>query len=261
MKKFAVFGNPIKHSISPRLHNYAIKELGLDAFYSRILLEDNIKLKEKFNTLNLDGANITIPFKEDAFKVCDHLDRYANHIGSINTLVKKNNTLYGYNTDAPGFLKAIEEFGKINSALILGAGGTAKALAYALYTKNIKADILNRSEKRKSNFKQSNFYLWDDFKIEQYDLVINSTSAGLVDEEYPVPKELLEDIFKNSSFAFDVIYNKNTPFLRLANSFKIPNKDGKDMLVYQAVLALNFFYNSNLDEKKIEIAMKKAISL
>lgn len=261
MKKFAVFGNPISHSISPRLHNFSIKELNLDAFYGRILLDNALNLKSIFDLLNLDGANITLPFKEYAIQICSDIDETAKNIGSLNTLVKKNDCLYGYNTDAPGFLKAISEFDELKNVLIIGAGGTAKAISYALKSKNINVNIVNRSHSKAVNFKEFNFYTWDNFIPKDYDLVINSTSAGLSDDSLPLPKNLLEKTLKNSKFAFDVIYGKTTPFLNLAQSLNLKCKDGLDMLIFQGVLALNLFYSNKLDEEKIEKAMKKAINL
>ncbi|CZE50993.1 shikimate dehydrogenase [Campylobacter geochelonis] len=261
MKKFAVFGDPIAHSISPRLHNLAIKELNLDAFYGRVWLKDGALLKAKFNTLGLDGANITVPYKQVAFEICDVLDSHAKNIGSVNTIVKKDDLLYGYNTDAPGFLKSIAPFEGIKTALIIGAGGTSKALAYALKSQNIEIDIINRSKNRLSEFSDFNTFSWDDFTPKGYDLVVNSTSAGLKDDEFPMPQVLLKEVLKGSKFAFDVIYNKPTPFLNLANSLNLKSKNGADMLIFQAVLALNLFYNQSLDEDKITSSMQKAMSL
>lgn len=256
MKKFAVFGDPISHSISPRLHNLAIKELNLDAFYGRVHLINGKNLKDTFLNLNLSGANITIPHKQTAFKICNEIDFYAQKIGSINTIAKKNNKLFGYNTDAPGFLKAINEFKGVKSALIIGAGGTAKALANALI--NLDLEIVNRSDKSK-NFKDFKFSTWDGFKPRKFDLVINSTPAGLKDDTLPLSKELLKKCF--FKYAFDVIYGKKTPFLNLADELDLKYKDGLDMLIFQAVLALNLFYDNKLDEKKIELSMRKAANL
>lgn len=261
MKKFAVFGNPIAHSISPRLHNLAIAGLDLEAFYGRVLLEDEKNLKSKFLELNLSGANITVPFKEEAFKICDELETHASKIGSVNTIVKDSNKLIGYNTDAIGFLQAIDEFGKIKSALILGAGGTARAIAYALNTKNISTSIVNRSEKRRQNFLDYNFKTWNEFVPKGYDLVVNTTSAGLVKNEYPMPIELLEPTLKNSQYAFDAIYNKSTNFLNLAKNMNLQTKNGKDMLVWQAVFALDIFYGGVLNKDKIYTFMNKAVNL
>ena len=91
--------------------------------------------------------------------------------------------------------------------------------------------------------------------------MVNSTSAGLKDDLLPAPKEILDGILKSAKFAFDVIYGKQTPFLKEAKRQNLSCKDGADMLLYQAVLALNLFYNGSLDEKKIEISMREALSL
>lgn len=261
MKKFAVFGDPIAHSISPRLHNLAINALNLDAFYGRVWLKDGKKLKETFFGLALNGANITVPHKEIAFEICDEIDDYAQNIGSINTLVSKNGKIYGYNTDAPGFIKAISRFGDIKTALIIGAGGTSRALAYAMNKASIQVEILNRSDKRAQNFKDYGFYTWENFSPKSYDLVVNATSAGLKDENLPAPSEILNQILDNSKFAFDVIYGKQTPFLRTSTSKNLATQNGADMLLFQAVLAFNHFFDDSLDENKIENAMKIAFSL
>lgn len=261
MHKFAVFGNPINHSVSPRLHNLAIQELGLEAYYGRVLLEDGKNLKAKFLSLNLNGANITVPFKEVAYEICDELGAHAKSIGSVNTIVKDGDKLIGYNTDSPGFMEAIREFEGIKSALIIGAGGTAKALSYALKNADIKVSIVNRSEKRRDGFKDYEFFTWDEYTPKGYDLVINTTSAGLIDSDYPMPLELLSPTLKSSIYAFDVIYGRATNFLNLANSLNLKTKDGSDMLIWQAVIALDVFYGGVLDKNKIYESMSRAIQL
>lgn len=261
MLKFAVFGNPIAHSISPRLHNLALKNLGCDAFYGRVLLEETENLKDKILSLGLRGVNITVPLKETAFQICDHLDTNAKNIGSVNTITNSFGKLTGYNTDAPGFLKAISKFSEIKSALVIGAGGTAKAISYALKSKNILVTVVNRSQKRKDGFKNYIYKTWEEFSPKGYDLVVNTTSAELVNNEYPMPLELLDQTLKNSLFVFDVIYNKPTNFINLAKKYKLEYKNGTDMLIWQAVLALNIFFDNKLNESQIYTAMNKAISL
>ncbi len=260
MKYFALFGNPVSHSISPRLHNSALQGLGLNGVYGRILLEQGSDIIAKFKKYNLSGANITVPFKESVLTLCDELDTVAADIGSINTLINQNGKIKGYNTDAPGFMMAIAEFGKINKALILGAGGTAKALAYILASNGVQVHILNRSNK-KDQFINYQFYTHSNFTCEDYDLVINTTSAGLCSDEFPCDEMILKDIFANSKFAFDVIYNKLTPFLSLARKMGLKSKDGKDMLLYQAVLAFNLFYSNKFSTDKITKLMHKAFEL
>ena len=128
MKKlYAIFGNPVKHSRSPLMHNHVFKNLHVDSCYTRIHLLDGEKLKETFFAQKLSGANITVPHKEAAFKACDEVRGFAKEIGVVNTIVNENGKLIGYNTDADGFLFSIQEFENIKKVLIIGAGGTAKA--------------------------------------------------------------------------------------------------------------------------------------
>ena len=237
MKIFAVFGNPVSHSISPRLHNAALGEFGLsrESLYTRYELTDGSQLIQKFKELRLSGANVTVPHKEAALAQCDVAEETAIKIGSVNTLVSRGDKIYGYNTDAPGFLRAIEDFGQINSALVLGAGGTAKAVAYALKSRGVRVCVLNRSGGRLVNFAEY--------------------------ENFPAPTELLCPIFDEAKFAFDVIYGKKTPFLNLAAASRLTHKDGAEMLLFQAVLALNLFFEGSLDEAKIEASMRKALYL
>lgn len=260
MDIYAIFGNPVDHSISPRLHNIAFYDLNIDAVYTRVCLNDGSKLIETFKSLNLCGANITVPHKEIALLQCDELDKIAKAIGSVNTIIKRSNKIIGYNTDAPGFLLSIKSFENLKKVLIIGAGGTAKAISYILKTKNIQVDIVNRSKEKLAKFSDFNCFTWDDFKISKYDLVINTTSAGLKEDILPVPKELLEPTIKQSRYAYDVIYNKQTPFLNLCKKNEITHKDGLDMLLYQAVLAFNIFNDGKLNNEKVEKSMRKVLN-
>ncbi len=259
MKQFSIFGNPVSHSISPKMHTLALKGFCIDGRYTKTLLEDGSLIIEKFKYLNLDGANITVPHKEFAYKLCDKLDEFAKKIGAVNTLVKKADKIHGYNTDAPGFYKAIDSFGDIKTVLILGAGGTAKAIATILKEKNIETTVLNRSKKRLLYFHKNSIkaYCWHEFKPECYDLIVNTTSAGLNDNSLPLDKSLLSELMRESKFAFDVIYNKKTPFLKLALKNSLTCKDGSDMLLYQGVLAFNLFFDNKLDDNKIETLMRE----
>ncbi len=241
------------------MHTLAIDGLGLKASYSKTLLEDATKLKEIF-LKNFDGANVTVPHKEVAYKLCDEVRGVGKEIGAVNTLINENGKMIGYNTDAEGFLRSTLEFGDMRNVLLLGAGGTSKAIAVFFRQLGCDVTIVNRSSSRLEFFKELGFetFTWENFKLDSYDLVVNTTSAGLTDENLPIPKEILKDIFKKSSFAIDVIYNKKTPFLKMADEFNIPNKDGADMLLYQGVLAFDFFYEHQFELAKITNFMKKA---
>ena len=260
MKLFSIFGNPVSHSISPKMHNLTLTGLHINGCYIRTHLENGSQLISKFKSLQLDGANVTVPHKEFAYKLCDEPDEFAKKIGAVNTLVKNNNKICGYNTDALGFYKAIESFGKIKNALILGAGGTSKAIATILKEKNINVTVLNRSKNRLEYFKKNSIkaYNWKDFEVQTYELIINTTSAGLSDDSLPLDENLLTILMQKSKFAFDVIYNKKTPFLKLALKNNLTCKDGADMLLYQGVLAFNLFFQNKFDNKDISQHMKGA---
>lgn len=263
MKLFAIFGDPVAHSRSPLMHNSVFKHLNYKACYTRVHLTDGSKLKETFLSLGLSGANVTVPHKEAAYTACDEVRGFAKKVGVVNTIVNENGRLIGYNTDAAGFMFAIKEFGAIKNILVLGAGGTAKALCSRFIEDGIKVTVLNRSQNRLAYFRElgCECFSWENFELKKYDLVVNTTSAGLKDEELPAPSELIEKILDNSSFAADAIYGKVTPFLRLAKSKNITSKDGADMLLGQGVLANMIFTNHELKTEDITSCMSKSFEL
>ncbi len=257
-KRFTIFGDPVKHSISPKMHTFAIDGLGLDATYTKTLVEDACKIPTIF-LKEFDGANVTVPHKEAAFNLCDEVRGIAKDIKAVNTLINKDGNMIGYNTDAEGFyLSMSRDFKDIKTALILGAGGTAKAISFILKQKGIETSILNRSKNRLKDFSEFERFDWESFKPTSYDIIINTTSAGLNDESLPAPKEILDQLLSNTKYVIDVIYNKDTPFLKLAKNHNLPTKDGADMLLYQGVLAFNLFYENRFEFEEIERFMRKA---
>ena len=261
MKLFAIFGNPVSHSKSPLMHNFVFKNLSYKACYTRIHLEDSTKLREKFFQLDLSGANITVPYKEAAYEICDEIRGFAKKAKVVNTIIKQGDKLIGYNTDADGFMYAIREFENIKKILVLGAGGTAKALVRKFLDQKIKVVVLNRSKNRLSFFEQigAKCYVWDDFNLDDYDLIVNTTSAGLNDENLPVPIKIIDNIMSKTKYVADAIYGKETPFLKKAKEFKIPYIDGQDMLIGQGILANELFCEGKFDRKEIEAQMLKII--
>ena len=260
---FAIFGNPVSHSKSPLMHNLSFQGLNYDACYARYQLQDGEKLKNTFFSLGLKGINITVPHKEHAYHACDVLDPFAQKVGAVNTIVEKEGKLYGYNTDAPGFLKAISEFKGVKTVLFLGAGGTAQSTSSILRDEGYGVTLLNRSEGRLERYKQDGFetYTFEDFIPKPYDLIINMTSAGLEDDSLPAPKEILDSVIPQAKACVDVIYGKETPFLKLTKSHNKPTKDGSDMLLYQGIIAFEYFTDHQFEFDEIEAHMKKAFLL
>lgn len=260
LKKFAIFGNPVEHSLSPNMQQAGFRFIDFDATYQKHKLEDGKKIKKAFLEEKYLGANITVPHKEIAYNLADEVRGIAKKIGAVNTYINENGKIIAYNTDAIGFMKAIQDFGKIENALIIGAGGTAKAIAIALLENGVNVTVLNRSEDKLTFFKDLGCKVasWKNFVLDAYDLVINSTSAGLKDDNYPFDKSRLENIFMNANFAFDCIYGKLTPFLALAKKEGLKIKDGEDMLLYQGVEAFELFTNTTSSPELVQ-AMRKGL--
>ncbi|WP_373030950.1 shikimate dehydrogenase [Sulfurovum sp.] len=260
---FAIFGNPVSHSKSPLMHNLSFQGLDFDGCYARYLLEDGERLKKTFFSLGLKGINITVPHKEYAYDACDVLDPFAQKVGAVNTIVEKEGKLYGYNTDAPGFLKAISEFENVKTVLFLGAGCTAKSTSVILKEAGYDVSIINRSSGRLTYFKENGFqtYTFDSFIPQSYDLIINMTSAGLEDESLPAPTQILQEVIPTAKACVDVIYGKETPFLKLAKTYKKPTKDGSDMLLYQGIIAFEYFTEHAYTFEEIKKHMQKAFIL
>ncbi|MEA3372103.1 MAG: shikimate dehydrogenase [Campylobacterota bacterium] len=259
MKLFAIFGDPVAHSRSPLMHNHVFKSLDFPACYTRVHLKKGSELKETFFRLGLSGANVTVPHKEAAFAACDEIRGFAQQVGVVNTLINENGRLIGYNTDADGFMFAIEPFGSIKTVLIIGAGGTAKALASKFQESGLETTVLNRSEGRLDYFKEKGFqtHSWETIPTEAYDLIVNTTSAGLEDDNLPAPETLVRPLLQKCRFAADAIYGKLTPFLQLASEMGIKYKDGSDMLLGQGVLANEYFTGGCLAREAIKNVMRQ----
>ncbi len=261
---FSIFGNPVSHSKSPLMHNLSFKGLHYKGCYTRYRLEDGSQLRDKFFELGIKGANITVPHKEHAFEACDELDPFAKKVGAVNTIVNRGGKLYGYNTDAPGFLRAIEEFKNIKTVLFLGAGGTAQSTSIVLRDAGYEVSILNRSAGRLERYQKEGFdtYTFETFDIsKKFDLIVNMTSAGLEDDDFPCPVLFLEKLFPHAKACVDVIYGKETPFLKFAKGHGKPTKDGSDMLLYQGIIAFEYFTDGKFGFEEIKEHMQKAFTL
>jgi shikimate dehydrogenase len=245
------------------MHNLTFKGLGYNGVYTRYKLEDGNELRNKFFDLDIKGANITVPHKEYAFEACDELDAFAQKVGAVNTIVKKEGKLYGYNTDAPGFLKAISEFQEIKTVLFLGAGGTAQSTSVILRDAGYDVTILNRSAGRLERFEKEGFktFTFETFEAENFDLVVNMTSAGLEDDALPCPEAILKEVVPSAKACVDVIYGKETPFLKYAKQENKPTKDGSDMLLYQGIIAFEYFCEQQFSFEEIKEHMQKAFVL
>ena len=261
MKKFLVIGNPIEHSLSPKLHNYWIKCNGINAIYEKKKIDEDelehlvLQIKKK----KIDGVNVTVPFKKAIIPFLDELTNEAQSTQSVNTLYLINNKVTGHNTDIIGFETSIKE-SKFNlfdkEVLILGAGGVVPSIIFALNKMNVsKIIISNRTREKAENLKKlfKNIEIIDWGRVPNFDMVINATSIGLEKEDQI--KLDFSSISKNSLF-YDVIYNpKETNFLKIGKKMGNMTLNGKLMFIYQALFAFNIWHgiepNINEDVMKL----------
>ena len=154
MKKYLVIGNPIEHSLSPKLHNYWIKKNNIDASYDKKLINENDiqKIIDEVKKDEISGINVTVPFKKTVIPFLDQLSLEANKTQSVNTIYKQNNKIIGHNTDVAGFELAIKHINyeiKNKKILILGAGGVVPSIIWVLRKmKSSKITLSNRTKKK-----------------------------------------------------------------------------------------------------------------
>ena len=241
MKKYLVIGNPIEHSLSPKLQNYWIKKNKLNAIYEKKLVNEN-EIENIINDVKdqkINGINVTVPFKKVVIPFLDKLSSEANKSQSVNTVYMENNKIIGHNTDIAGFelgLRHINYNVKDKKIFILGAGGVVPSIIVALNKMKASNIILcNRTKKKaddlKEIFKELEIVDWANIP-KNIDMVINATSLGLKkDDDIKLD---YEKICPNKFF-YDVIYNpKQTNFLKKAKSFGSKTENGKMMFIYQA---------------------------
>ena len=261
MKKFLVIGNPIEHSLSPTLHNYWIKNNGIDAIYEKQKLNEseleqiieNIK-KEKIN-----GVNVTVPFKKIIIPFLDELSVEAEKTQSVNTLYLKNKKVIGHNTDIIGFETSIEKskYDVVNkNVLILGAGGVVPSIIFALNKMKVsKITISNRTKEKAQNLKKNfkNIELMEWGEVPNFDMIINATSIGLKEND---KIKLNFSSISGNKFFYDVIYNPSeTNFLKIGKKLGNKTLNGKLMFIYQGLAAFNIWHGlkPDVDENVIKL--------
>ena len=247
MKKYFVIGNPIEHSLSPQIHEYWMKKNNLNALYKKQKLS-NVDLPDyilKIKNKEIDGINVTVPFKKEIIAYLDELSAAAEKTQSVNTICLSNEKVIGHNTDINGFKFAIKDtkYDLTNKKVfILGAGGVVPSIILALIDMNVSNIIVTNRTKSKANnlknlFKNVNIVEWGD--IPDFDMIINATSLGLKNEKINLDFSKI----KNDKFFYDVIYNPNeTNFLRNAKIAGNFTENGKKMFIYQAAEAFRIWH-------------------
>jgi len=256
-KVVGVIGDPIEHSLSPRMHNAAFENLGLDYIYLALrVLEKDLKNAVKgAKAFNLKGFNVTIPHKVSIIKFLDEIDLTARKIGAVNTVVNEDGKLLGYNTDGLGALEALREEGvdpEGKKIVVIGAGGASRAITFQLASICSKLLILNRTRIRA--VKLAGELTNIGFEVEGRGLTLKSLESGLNDSnilintssvgmypnvtESPVPKEFL----RKDLVVFDIVYSPlETSLLRYARSVGAKSINGVGMLVNQGAVGFKMW--------------------
>lgn len=251
--RYAVFGNPISHSKSPEIHTQFAHQSRQNMTYEAILapLEGLADSLAEFQAAGGQGANITVPFKEQAFALCDRLTPRADLAGAINTLMFKDGTLFGDNTDGAGLVRDLlsnHQFALTDKRiLLLGAGGAARGVIGPLLDQEpANLTVANRTASKAhavaAHFHQHGFFNVNGCGLDTisapYDLIINATAASLSGGRPPVSSV----IFQPASLAYDMMYGSAlTPFLAWAQQYGATTADGLGMLVEQAAEAFYFW--------------------
>ena len=248
MKKYLVIGNPIEHSLSPKLHNFWIKANNLDAIYEKKKFNENeladliLEIKKK----NIHGINVTVPFKKAVIPYLDKLTFESESTQSVNTIHLEDDKLVGHNTDIEGFERSIQDLklDLINKkALVLGAGGVVPSIIFALNKMKVSEVIISNRTKSKAEslkdlFKNIKIVEWGE--IPEFDMIINATSVGLKNDD-----KINLDISKvgKNKFFYDVIYKPSeTNFLKVGKKLGNKTENGKMMFIYQAQSAFKIWH-------------------
>ena len=252
MKKYLVIGNPINHSLSPKLHNFWIKSKKIKAIYEKMKLEES-EIEDFIKSIKqkkITGSNITVPFKKKIIPYLDKLSPEAEQTQSVNTIFMKNNILVGHNTDIYGFTTAIKKLNfniKGKKIFVLGAGGVVPSIIYSLEKMGVsEITISNRTRSKaeglKIQFRNINILDWGN--ITDFDVIINATSLGLNHENINLD---FSGIGNNKLF-YDVIYNpRETNFLKEGKKFGNLAENGKLMFIYQALEAFRLWHGTEPD--------------
>lgn len=275
-----LIGYPLGHSLSPHMHRAALAALDLQGDYQLYEVEPATQgqaeledLLEKMRSGKIHGLNVTIPHKQNVIQYLDELTPTAEAIGAVNTMFLENGSLVGDNTDAPAFLAEVkhldlEESQKV--ALVLGAGGSARAVVYALISNGWQAKVLARKVEQAQEVvahfgERVHAFVWDTDQFEELGagckLIVNTTPIGMFPniDASPWPMDLP---FPQGAAVYDLVYNPAiTQFVRLAREQGLLAQTGAGMLVEQAALAFERWTGHNVPRDIMRQMFDKQLSL
>ncbi len=240
---YGIIGNPVRHSLSPIIHNGAFRRMGLNAVYLAFEVKNLKEAIAGIRGLGIRGLSVTIPFKTEVISHLDEIDPIAKKIKAVNTIVNERGRLIGCNTDWSGALEALEEKLDLKGkkALVLGAGGSARAMAYGLIERGCQVIISNRSQEKAMELaKEMGCSLRSQFCNSEVEVIINCTPVGMYpqDDQSPVPGEVL----RKGMAVMDMVYQPlRTRLLREAEERGCMMIDGLEMLARQGAAQLEIW--------------------
>lgn len=259
--RLGLIGYPLGHSLSPKIHAAALKVCNLQGDYSLFPIHPEDKpmlqaLLARVRSGEIHGLNVTIPHKQNVIQFMDELTPTARAIGAVNTIYMRGDKLIGDNTDAHGFLSDLkrvignQELGIGKSAIVLGAGGSARAVVYALASESWKVTIaarrIEQAEQLANSFPTHHFPLTTfDLQPLTFDLIVNTTPLGMTlnTESSPLPENLS---LPANAFVYDLVYNpRETKLVRDARAQGLNASTGLGMLIEQAALAFEKWTGHN----------------
>ncbi len=270
MIQLGLIGYPLGHSLSPKIHTAALIASGLEGSYSLfpIASEDKQGLKDLLTRVRsgeITGLNVTIPHKQNVIELMDELTPTAQAIGAVNTIYMRENKLVGDNTDAPGFLADLKRVSSSSfiiphSALVLGAGGSARAVVYALlndgWNVNLAARRIEQAQQLSQSFGKYDLRLSTfDFQPSTFNLIVNTTPLGMTPntETSPLPENA---VLSKQSFIYDLVYNpRETKLVRDTRAQGLSATTGLGMLIEQAALAFEKWTGVNADRAAMQQAV------
>lgn len=251
----ALLAWPAGHSLSPPMHNAAFAQAGLRATYDALAVPPD-GLGEMLAELRNGGwlgVNISIPHKVAALEYLDHVSPEALRIGAVNTVVVREGELHGYNTDAPGFFRGLREIGEVQAgqhALVIGAGGAARAVCYALLNAGVNVHLTNRTPEKAiqlaTEFTDLGTITSGEISATAFDIVVNTTAVGMAGgpapEALPLSHDTLAEL-PRTALVSDLVYRPaETPLLRTARELGFAHtQNGLAMLLWQGVQAFELF--------------------
>ena len=265
VKKFAVIGHPIEHSLSPHIHKLFAKQSQIELYYGRVDVEREAMLTQldHFKGEGFLGLNVTLPLKHDAYLLCQELSDKARLSESVNTISIKNQQLFGDTTDGVGLIRDLANKGiylEGKRCLLMGAGGAANAVMADLISSQPTALYLTNRTIEKSMLMESH---WNDYakknsvalkvadlnaeNLSHYDVIINATSAGLTSELSPLPR----GIINSNTICYDMLYGRETPFIRQALEANAEVFDGIGMLIEQAAESFRIWHEVKPDTSEV----------